>query len=117
VYTRIEFDLRSACYQDKRTRIDWAPWGAALASLSLVASEEVAAATSRFTEAMREFKTFGLGGKRTKDDGLQLAAQVLAQAQMGFVNAARRSLDHSQRPCPGSSAVPPPAPPAHASQE
>jgi hypothetical protein len=27
-------------------------WG----SLSLVASEEVAAATSRFTEAMREFK-------------------------------------------------------------
>jgi hypothetical protein len=63
VYTRIEFDLRSACYQDKRTRIDRAPWGAALASLSLVASEEVAAATSRFTEAMREFKTFGLGGK------------------------------------------------------
>ena len=84
VYTRIEFDLRSACYQDKRTRIDWAPWGAALASLSLVASEEVAAATSRFTEAMREFKTFDLGGKRTKDEGLQLAAQVLAQAQMGL---------------------------------
>jgi hypothetical protein len=83
----------------------------------LVASEEVAAATSRFTEAMREFKTFDLGGQRTKDDELQLAAQVLAQAQMVFVNAARRSLDHSQRPCPSSSVVPPTAPPAHASQE
>jgi len=97
----------SAYYQDKRTRIDWTPWGAALASLSLVASEEVAAATSRFAEAMREFKTFDLGGKRTKDDELQLAAQVLAQAQMVFVNAARRSLDHSQRSCPSSPAVPP----------
>ena len=88
-----------------------------MASLSLVASEEVAAATSRFTEAMREFKAFGLGGKRIKDDGLQLAAQVLAQAQMDFVNAARRSLDHSQRPCPGSSAVPPDCATADAGQE
>jgi hypothetical protein len=91
--------------------------GAALASLSLVASEEAAAATSRFTEAMREFKAFDPGGKRTKDDERQLATQVLAQAQMVFVNAARRSPGHSQRPCPGSSAVPPTAPPAHASQE
>ena len=70
--TRIEFDLRLAYYQDKRPRIDRAPWGAALASLSLVASDEVAAATSRFTEAMREFKAFDLGGKRTKDDGLRV---------------------------------------------
>jgi hypothetical protein len=97
-YTRIEFELRSAYYRDERPAVDWAPWGAALASLSLVASTQVADTTHRFTVAMRAFEQFVLGGKRADDTELHRISSVLADAQMAFVNAARRSLDRSQQP-------------------
>lgn len=97
-YTRIEFDLRSAYYQERQPGIDWAPWGAALAALSLVATEEAATAAARLTEAMREFEQFVLGGRRETDDPLQRISGVVAESQLAFVNAARRSLDRSQRP-------------------
>jgi hypothetical protein len=97
-YTRIEFQLRSAYYRDERPVVDWAPWGAALASLSLVASPQVADTTHRFSTAMREFEQFVLGGKRAEEAELHRVSAVLAEAQMAFVNAARRSLDRSQQP-------------------
>jgi hypothetical protein len=97
-YTRIEFELRSAYYRDEPPSVDWAPWSAALASLSLVASPEVADTTHRFSSAMREFDQFVLGGKRVEDAELQRISSLLAEAQMAFVNAARRSLNRTQQP-------------------
>lgn len=106
-YTRIEFDLRSAYHQNQPPAIDWAPWGAATAALSLVSSEEFAAATSLFTEALAEFETFVYGGRRPDDDELHRIGRIVAEAQMAFVNAARRSLDRSQRPLPRQLGGPP----------
>jgi hypothetical protein len=102
-YARIEIDLRTAYHQNRLPAVDWAPWGAALASLSLVASTEAAAITARFTEAIMEFERFVLGGKPAatapeRDAELRRVSQLVAEAQMAFVNAARQSLDRSQRP-------------------
>jgi hypothetical protein len=109
-YTRIEFDLRVAYHQDRQVAPDWARWGAALATLSLVASPEVAIAAERLSLAMREFEEFVKGGRRPTHDELGGFSARLAQAQMAFVNTARRSLDGTQRPLDAQLGGPPTPP-------
>lgn len=106
-YTRIEFELRSAYYRDERPVVDWAPWGAALAALGLVASPYVADTAQRFTLAMREFEQFVLGGKRAEDTELHQASRLLVEAQLAFVNAARLSLNRHQQPLTAQLGGPP----------
>ena len=106
-YTRIEFELRSAYHRNMQPSIDWAPWGAALASLSLVATHDVGSATSALSEAMRSFEQFVLGGKRSGDEDLQAVTRIVASAQMTFVDTARRSLERSQHPLPWQLGGPP----------
>lgn len=106
-YTRIEFELRSAYHRNQQPSIDWAPWGAALTSLSLVATRDVSAATVGLSEAMQSFEQFVLGGKRPDDEDLQCITRIVARAQMTFINAARRSLERSQHPLPWQLGGPP----------
>jgi hypothetical protein len=96
-YTRVEFGLRLAYFDRRPAEVDWATWSESLTSLSLVAEDEVVTAANVLAE------TIGLVGEhahRSDQDGerwrhLQIQ---LADAQLTFVNAARRSLDRKQPP-------------------
>lgn len=97
-YTRIEFDLRAGYHHGSHAAPDWARWGAALATLSLVASPEVAAAAEGLSSALRRFEIAVTAAQRPTSDELAVFSGQVARAQMAFVNAARRALDGGQRP-------------------
>jgi hypothetical protein len=95
-YTRIEFDLRGAHLKKHSVlQVDWAPWGGALAALSLVADEDVVAAANRLAEVLNAMDVFVHRGEEQAEGWRELQAELIA-AQMGFVNTARRSLDRLQ---------------------
>ena len=78
-------------------RLDWAPWNAALVSLSLVATREVAAAAAELTSGIGQLGLMVDHSPKTREE-LQEIVSALAAAQLAFVNAARRSLHPSQDP-------------------
>lgn len=95
--TKVEMELREAYIADRPLVFDWAPWNAALVSLSLVATREVAAAAAELTSGIGRFGLMVDRSPTTREE-LQEIVSVLAAAQLAFVNAARRSLHHSQDP-------------------
>ncbi|OIJ64253.1 hypothetical protein [Streptomyces mangrovisoli] len=95
-YTRVEFDLRGAHLgKHPVTQVDWAPWGGALAALSLVADEEVVAAAGRLGEVLNALERVVHEGEAGRPRWTRLQTE-LAAAQMDFVNTARRGLDRRQ---------------------
>jgi hypothetical protein len=94
-YTRAEFDIRLAYLGKRAPVVDWAPWGAALAGLSLVADDEVVAAAERLSGALQRLDAFVHAGELDEGEWRDVQRAVV-EAQMAFVNAARRSLDPSQ---------------------
>jgi hypothetical protein len=94
-YTRVEWDLRRAYLQEQAPQVDWAPWGAASTTISLVADAKVVTAAARIVEQFLRIEAFVRHGKRQDAEWQRLTAQ-LVEAQLGFVNAARRELDRSQ---------------------
>jgi hypothetical protein len=100
-YARTEFDVRRAYLgQLDVTAVDWPRWGAAVTELSLVADEAVLAPAAALSSILVDMERFVHGG--TRDDEQWRALQhSLAEAQLRFVNAARRSLSGAQAPLPG----------------
>lgn len=97
-FAHVEVELRSAYYSRRTPRVDWAPWGASLAGLSLICSPEVSDKAGDLTEVMAAFETFVNGSPDPDDEGLANMSDRIVAAQMAFVNAARRSLDSRQKP-------------------
>ncbi|MFI0907071.1 hypothetical protein ACH4TE_26660 [Streptomyces sioyaensis] len=107
-FTAIEIELREAYLEDRSNTADWSPFNAALTSLSLVATPEVANAASELTEAIGRLALM-VADQGPKDrDGLRRIMSELASRQVSFVNAARRSLDASQQPLGLQLGGPPP---------
>ncbi|MFD7528095.1 hypothetical protein ACFV8E_10985 [Streptomyces sp. NPDC059849] len=96
-YTRVEFGLRLAYFDRRPAVVDWAAWSESLTSLSLVAEDEVVTAANDLAKAIA---VVGEQAHRSDQDSEQWRhLQIrLADAQLAFVNAARRSLDHKQPP-------------------
>jgi len=94
-YTRAEFDLRMAFHRRAAPKVDWAQWGGAVAALSLVADDEVVAAASAMGDAFVDLESFVLSGRQDTARWGRLL-ESLVDAQMRFVNTARRSLDRAQ---------------------
>jgi hypothetical protein len=95
-YTRAEFDVRRAYLSMlKATEVDWARWGAAVTELSLVADDEVVAAAQGISDLLVRMDRYVHSGQRDEDQW-QLLQHALVDAQMGFVNVARRSLSRVQ---------------------
>ncbi len=95
-YTRTEFDVRRAYLGlVPVTDIDWPRWGAATAELSLVADEPVILATQGISDVLVRMDGYVHGGERD-DERWRSMQYELAQAQMRFVNTARRSLSRGQ---------------------
>lgn len=96
-FTKVEMELRDAYLEDRPAALDWAPWNAALVSLSLVATREVAAAAAELTSGIGQLGLMVDHSPKTREE-LQEIVSALAAAQLAFVNAARRSLHPSQDP-------------------
>jgi hypothetical protein len=95
-YTRVEFDVRRAYLGlIGPTEVDWARWGPAVTELSLVADEEVVAAAQGISDILIRMDRYVHGGQRDEDEWRKFQ-YVLVEAQMGFVNVARRSLNRAQ---------------------
>ncbi|HEU5156967.1 MAG TPA: hypothetical protein VFU43_08225 [Streptosporangiaceae bacterium] len=94
-YMRVEFDLRRAHLGRRPPQVDWAQWGAALATLSLVAEDRVVLAAQAITETLNGMEAYIHAGDRDEDAWARLL-NTLADAQMEFVNTARQSLDKTQ---------------------
>ena len=95
-YTRAEFDVRRAYLGlVEATEVDWARWGGAVTELSLVADDGVVAAAQGISEILVRMDRYVHGGQRDEDEWRRLQ-RALVDAQMGFVNAARRSLSRTQ---------------------
>lgn len=97
-FTRVEFALRIA-YADRRpAEVEWAAWSEALTSLSLVAEDEVVVAADALARAVADVSGAAHQEPRGPQAQWRAALGRLADAQLGFVNAARRSLDSRQPP-------------------
>ena len=95
-YTRAEFDVRRAYLGVlEATEVDWARWGAAVTELSLVADDEVVAAAQGISDILVQMDRYVHSGQRDEDQWQRLQ-HALVDAQMAFVNTARRSLSRSQ---------------------
>ena len=107
-FTAIEIELREAYLGDRSNTADWAPLNAALTSLSLVATPEVANAAGEVTEAVGRFALMVADPGPKDRDELRRIMSELASGQVSFVNAARHSLDPSQQPLGRQLGGPPP---------
>jgi len=95
-YTRAEFDVRRAYLGLlDATEVDWARWGAAVTELSLVADDDVVAAAQGISDILVQMDRYVHSGQRDEQEWRPLQ-HTLVDAQMGFVNAARRSLSRAQ---------------------
>jgi hypothetical protein len=107
-FTAVEIELREAYLDDRPNNANWPPFNAALTSLSLVATRDVANAAGDLADAIGRFALLVAdGGPKNRDD-LQRIMAELASGQLAFVNAARRSLDGSQQPIARQLGGPPP---------
>ncbi|MGW4893877.1 hypothetical protein ACWEQL_16655 [Kitasatospora sp. NPDC004240] len=93
-FTAVEIELRQAYMDDREPDIRWERFNAVLVSVSLVADGDVGAAAARIGELIEQF-TLILDGRPKTLAELKEIHSGLVQAQMTFVNAARRSLDPS----------------------
>ncbi|GAB7035709.1 hypothetical protein AB0G35_15640 [Streptomyces sp. NPDC021749] len=107
-FTAIEIELREAYLDHRPNTADWAPFNAALTSLSLVAAPDVAHAAGDLTDAVGRFALMVADQGPRDRDGLRQIMSDLASGQVAFVNAARRSLDASQHPLNRQLGGPPP---------
>jgi hypothetical protein len=96
-YTRVEFGLRLAYFDRRPAEVDWAAWSEALTSLSLVGEDPVITAANELATIIAEVSEHAHHGNREPEPWRLLQAR-LAEAQLTFVNAARRSLDRKQPP-------------------
>ena len=95
-YTRVEFDVRRAYLGVlEATDVDWARWGAAVTELSLVADDEVVATAQGISDILVQMDGYVHSGQRDEDQWQRLQ-NALVDAQMAFVNTARRSLSRAQ---------------------
>ena len=95
-YTRAEFDVRRAYLGTlPATEVDWARWGAAVTELSLVADDEVVTAAQAISDILVQMDQYVHSGQHDEDQWQPLQ-HALVEAQMGFVNSARRSVSRSQ---------------------
>jgi hypothetical protein len=107
-FTAVEIELREAYLGDRPNNVDWPPFNAALASLSLVTTRDVANAAGDLADAVGRFALLVAdSGSKNRDD-LQRIMGELASGQLAFVNAARRSLDGSQQSIDRQLGGPPP---------
>ncbi|MER6187961.1 hypothetical protein [Streptomyces sp. NPDC001652] len=106
-FTAVEIELREAYLDDRPDNANW-PFNAALTSLSLVATRDVANAAGDLADAIGRFALLVAdGGPKNRDDLPRIMAE-LASGQLAFVNAARRSLDGSQQSIARQLGGPPP---------
>ncbi|MFE0172277.1 hypothetical protein ACFWZ2_08150 [Streptomyces sp. NPDC059002] len=96
-YTRVEFGLRLAYFDRRPAEVDWAAWSEALTSLSLIAEDEVIMAANDLAQAIAVVGEHAHRGTQDSEQWQRLQTR-LAEAQLAFVNAARRSLDRKQPP-------------------
>jgi hypothetical protein len=95
-YTSIEFDVRrSYLGLTSVTDLQWAKWGAAVVELSLVADEEVVVEAQGVADALIQMERYVHSGERDENHWRSLLS-ALVDAQMDFINSARRSLSRSQ---------------------
>lgn len=107
-FTAVGIELREAYLDDRPNNANWPPCNAALTSLSLVATRDVANAAGDLTDAVGRFALLVADRGPTNRDSLQRIMAELASGQLAFVNAARSSLDGSQPPIDRQLGGPPP---------
>ncbi|MEU8975225.1 hypothetical protein AB0D11_39355 [Streptomyces monashensis] len=92
----VEMELREAFVDRRAPAVVWGPFNAALQSMSLVASQDAMRAAARICDLIEEFTILFHGRQPTDLEELRPIHEALYEAHVGFVNAARRSLDPSQ---------------------
>ncbi|MDT0485436.1 MULTISPECIES: hypothetical protein [Streptomyces] len=107
-FTAVEIELREAYLDDRPNNANWPPFNAALTSLSLVATPDVANAAGDLADAIGRFALLVADRSPKNRDNLQRIMAELASGQLAFVNAARSSLDGSQQPINRQLGGPPP---------
>ncbi|TJZ44589.1 hypothetical protein FCH28_30135 [Streptomyces piniterrae] len=93
-FTAVEIELRQAYLDDRLPEVRWERFNAALVSVSLLADRDVGPAAARLADLIERF-TLVFDGRARALEELRNIHSGLVQAQMNFVNAARRSLDPS----------------------
>ncbi|MCA6091431.1 hypothetical protein LE181_04515 [Streptomyces sp. SCA3-4] len=93
-FTAVEIELRQAYLDDRTPNPRWEQFNGALVSVSLLADRDVGSAAARIAELIERF-TLILDGRPKSLEELKKVHSGLVEAQMNFVNAARRSLDPS----------------------
>ncbi|AJT69370.1 hypothetical protein T261_7773 [Streptomyces lydicus] len=93
-FTAVEIELRQAYLDDRTHNPRWEQFNAALVFVSLLADNRVGSAAARIAELIEQF-TLILDGRPKTLEELKKIHSGLVQAQLDFVNAARRSLDPS----------------------
>lgn len=89
-------ELREAFVDRRAPTVVWAPFNAALQSMSLVASQEAMAAAEQICDVVEKFTILFHGRQPADLEELRPIHSGLYEAHVRFVNAARRSLDSSQ---------------------
>jgi hypothetical protein len=107
-FTAVEIELREAYLDDRHNNANWPSFNAALTSLSLVATPDVANAAGDLADAIGRFALLVADRGPKNRDSLQRIMAELASGQLAFVNAARSSLDGSQQPINRQLGGPPP---------
>ncbi|MGW7103257.1 hypothetical protein [Streptomyces sp. NPDC054838] len=107
-FTAVEIELREAYLDDRPNNVDWPPFNAALTSLSLVATRDVANEAGDLADAIGRFALLVADCGPKNRDNLQRIMAELAAGQLAFVNASRRSLDGSQQSIDRQLGGPPP---------
>ncbi|WP_328657013.1 hypothetical protein [Nocardia salmonicida] len=91
-YGKVEIDLREAYAANRPNTADWESFNASLAALSLVAPTDVSAATLPIRAAIEALLILIAREPKVAAE-YERVHSTLTQAQIAFVNAARRSLD------------------------
>lgn len=107
-FARLEIALREAYTANRPDTADWESFNAALVALSLVAPRDVSAAAEQMASSPIIKLTVLIAREPKIHEEYQQVHEELRQAQLAFVNAARRTLDGSQGPIDWVMGGPPP---------